>query len=259
VSGSIVPNKALGQNFLISDRVCRRILRLSEIEPNDIVLEIGSGTGFLTNHLLKIASRVIAIETDGELIEQLKRRWPETPRQRLRLVHGDVLDFPLANILPRQPVKIVGNLPYNISTSIIRRMKSFGDRFHNATFMLQKEVAQRILAQPGAREFGYFTVWSALHFEKKAGFDVARGCFRPIPKVESSVIQLIPIPDTDVCEAFDCFLKQAFQQPRKTLHNNLKSYFQEVETALSEVGIPTRARPHQVSPQMFRSLWNLFK
>ena len=259
MSGSIVPKKALGQNFLISDRVCRQILRLSEIEPIDIVLEIGSGTGFLTNHLLKVAARVIALETDGELIEQLERRWPETPRQRLQLVHGDVLDFPLDDILPRQRVKIVGNLPYNISTSIIRRMKSFRDRFHNATFMLQKEVAGRILALPGAREFGYFTVWSALHFESKAGFDVAPGCFRPVPKVHSSVIQLIPILDSDVCEAFDSFLKRAFQHPRKTLHNNLRSYSRKVEQALMEVGIPTQARPHQVSPQMFRRLWNLFK
>ncbi len=257
MSVSIVPKKGLGQNFLISDRVCRRILRLSKIEPPDTVLEIGSGTGFLTNHLLRAAARVIAIETDGELVAQLRRRWPEVQEHRFQLIQGDILDFPLDDIWPRQPVRIVGNLPYNISTSIIRRMKSWRHRFQNATFMLQKEVAGRILAQPGAREYGYFTVWVALHFERRAGFDVARGCFRPIPKVQSSVIQLVPTTDSDVCNAFDSFLKQAFQQPRKTLRNNLRSFSEGLDDALTELGIPFPTRPHQVDPQMFRNLWTL--
>lgn len=252
----IVPKKSLGQNFLISTRVCRRILALANIQAGDVVVEIGPGTGFLTEQLLQQAARVIAVEMDPELVEHLQHHWPNLPAARLRLIQGDILRLRPRDILPQGSVKIVGNLPYNISTAIIRRMKAWRDRFQSATFMLQKEVAERILAQPGSREYGYFSVWTALHFQRIPGFEVAPGCFRPMPKVRSAVVQLIPLSSEPVSPDFDRFLKRAFQYPRKTVRNNLQPEIEHIDRRLAGCGISATARPHQMSPDDFRCLWS---
>jgi 16S rRNA (adenine1518-N6/adenine1519-N6)-dimethyltransferase len=200
----------LGQHFLADQSVLRRIAAAACAEGEPVVTEIGPGKGALTEYLLQRARRVIAVELDAELAEHVAARFPE-----LELVRGDALHFDFGHSGP-----IVGNLPYYAATPIISRVLRLG---RVGTFLIQKEVAERITAAPGHREYGYYSVECQFFADVKYLFTVKPGSFRPAPQVDSAVVRLTPriSRETDDAERFLSFVSRCFQHKRKTLRNNL--------------------------------------
>ncbi len=246
--------KNLGQHFLTDTNYCRKIVRYAQIQPGDTVVEIGPGTGQLTKVLLVAAKKVIGLEFDTELVQYLKDHLPDigSKEPHLTLIESDVLTFDWSNILNQGPVKIIGNLPYNISTRILMRMSEIKNWFQSFTFMVQKEVADRILASPTSKDYGYFTLLMEYHFKRLAGFSVPPDVFTPKPRVESYVMQLIPrespYPELDYTH-FLYLIQKAFQHRRKTLWNNLKIVVENSEalrTAFANCQIGRRDRPEEV-------------
>ena len=204
----------LGQHFLADQNALRRIAEAACPEGEALVIEIGPGKGALTKHLVRRAKHVVAIELDRGLAADLPSRFPE-----VEVVQGDAL----AADYERWPgAPIVGNLPYYVATPIISRVVRLR---RPAVFLIQKEVAERICAAPGSREYGYFSVEVQLFAEPKLLFTVKPGAFHPPPQVDSAVIRLTPravgVPDP---EAFLKFVSLAFRHKRKTLRNNLSLY-----------------------------------
>ena len=250
--------KSLGQHFLTDANYCHKIVQFAEIGTGDTIVEIGPGTGQLTAALIEIAHRVIAVEFDRAMVAHLEDRYPKAREPNLQVVQADILTFNWTQ-LPTGPLKVVGNLPYNIATRIIRRMIEMRNRFQDSTIMVQKEVAERILARPGSKDYGYFTVLAQYHFHRLAGFDVPPGVFTPRPKVNSHVLKLIPrkIPsNVSNYKRFDALLKQSFQQRRKTLWNNLKGSYdpESIRRAFDVCGIELSARPQTISLEQYISL-----
>ena len=209
----------LGQHFLFQSSILERIAAAACPAHEDLVIEIGPGKGALTAKLAGRASRVIAIEVDRELVDQLRARFAGEPR--LEIVHADVLRTDLAQwgLAP-----IVGNLPYYIATPIIGSVVRLP--VPRAVFLIQKEVALRLVAKPGDRDYGYLTVQTALFARASLLFDVKPGAFQPPPKVDSSVVRLEPGGRArelgiENPEAFVRFVGHCFRQKRKMLRNNL--------------------------------------
>ena len=208
----------LGQHFLASARILERIATAACPGGTKQVIEIGPGQGALTEHLLAHAGHVVAIEMDHDLAAHLRERWPEDAR--INLVTGNALNFDWtqwgAGVL-------TGNLPYYVATAIISKYLNDPGALGQAVFLIQKEVAERITAKPGTREFGYLSVECQYFGKVEYLFTVPPGAFRPPPKVDSAVIRLTPYTDIPRAEAkaFLDFASACFRQKRKTLRNNL--------------------------------------
>ncbi len=252
--------KALGQHFLTDPTYCRKIVEYAGIQADDIVVEIGPGTGQLTELLLEKAARVVAIEFDREMVLLLRERFSALFPDRLSLVQADVLQFDWPVLLLSGRFKLVGNLPYNISTRILRKTIEVKDRMESFTFMVQKEVAARVRARPGSRDYGYFSVLMDYHFERRPGFDVPPGAFTPRPKVMSHVMMLVPqepaaaVPDLI---AFERLLSSSFAHPRKTLWNNLTSAGyppERVRRSFEAAAIDSKTRPSNVKVSQYACL-----
>lgn len=211
----------LGQHFLIKGAVLERIAAAVCPAREDLVIEIGPGRGALTEKLLKRASRVVAVEVDAYLVEHLRQRFAS--ESRLEVVHADVLDTNLTH-WGRGPV--AGNLPYYITSPILEKVARLD--IPRAVFLIQKEVAERLVAKPGGSDYGFLTVHMALFADIRRRFDVRPTAFHPPPKVDSSVISLEPrsrdlaIGDT---EAFLQFVGHCFRYKRKTIRNNLAEMY----------------------------------
>jgi 16S rRNA (adenine1518-N6/adenine1519-N6)-dimethyltransferase len=173
--------------------------------------------------LLDAGARVTAIEVDARLIPRLRETFAAEPN--FELIHADVLSVDLAARLRDEPAAIAGNLPYYITSPIVRRTLDLGDRIRRAVFLVQKEVAERICAQPGSRDYGYLSVLCRLRADPEYLFRVRPGSFRPPPKVDSAVVRLTLKPGPPPHPRFIQFLEAAFRQPRKTLRNNLASLY----------------------------------
>jgi 16S rRNA (adenine1518-N6/adenine1519-N6)-dimethyltransferase len=240
-----VPQK-LGQHFLADNSVLDRIAAAVCPRRQDLVIEIGPGKGALTQKLLDRADRVIAIEVDTAFVEPLRARFPAP---RLEVVHADVLTMDLAQW---GPATIAGNLPYYITSPILEKTVRLSPP--RAVFLMQKEVAERLVAKPGTREYGYLTVQTALFAAARVLFEVMPGAFRPPPKVDSAVVLLEPrIQEVDDREGLLEFVGRCFRQKRKTLRNNLVEFYpKELLNALPEAGL----RAEQLSLEQFLSLFN---
>jgi 16S rRNA (adenine1518-N6/adenine1519-N6)-dimethyltransferase len=256
----IQAKKALGQHFLTDPNYCRKIVEYAGIQPGDRVVEIGPGTGQLTERLLAKASRVVAVEFDRDMTLALEQRFSAQIPDRLSLIQADVLQFDWSTLPIFGRFKLVGNLPYNISTRILRKSIDVKDRLELFAFMVQKEVAERVKAQPGSRDYGYFSVVMDYHFERRPGFNVPPGAFTPRPKVVSHFMMLVPrepsLPVPDL-EAFDRLLSSSFAHPRKTLWNNLTcaGYPSErVKKAFEAASIESKARPGNVKVSQYACL-----
>jgi 16S rRNA (adenine1518-N6/adenine1519-N6)-dimethyltransferase len=201
----------LGQHFLIKGSVLERIAAAACPRHEELVIEIGPGRGALTQKLLDRAGRVIAIELDTGLAEHLRSS------SRAEVIQGDVLSTDLAQW---GPAVIAGNLPYYITSPILEKVLPLD--FRRAVFLIQKEVAERLVAQPGSRDYGYLTVQTALYARARLLFGVKPSAFRPPPKVDSAVVLLerCAPPVTDV-EGFLGFVGRCFRHKRKTIRNNL--------------------------------------
>jgi 16S rRNA (adenine1518-N6/adenine1519-N6)-dimethyltransferase len=219
----VSPRKSLGQNFLVDENIISRIIQAAQITKDDTVIEIGPGMGAMTKDLAVAAGRVIAIELDERLFRKLKAELKDA--DNLDLILGDALTFPYES-LPG-PVKVAANLPYYISTPIITRLIDARENISAMVLMLQKEVAQRITAKPGGKEYGYLSVMVQLWTEAVNLFDVPKEAFTPVPKVDSAVVRLkvrgapaVRVPDLVF---FEKVVSAAFSQRRKTLRNSLKN------------------------------------
>jgi len=267
----IQPKKSLGQHFLTNRQYCTRILELAGINHSDMVLEIGPGTGFLTSALLQNSRFVTALEFDRDMISFLGEKFHKeihSAPPRLRLHQENVLKAdwrPLLSCFPgteesppeteSPKTKVIGNLPYNISTRILEYSIRFKELFNSFTFMAQKEVAMRILAGPGTSDYGYFSLLMEFNFQRIKGFDVSPGAFSPPPGVMSHVMQLKPrfieVPSPG---QFVGLIKKSFAQRRKTIFNNLKPCCAQpgkLSEILEACGIPENARPQEISLEQF--------
>ena len=234
--------KELGQNFLADQGVIDRIVRALDPTTDDLVLEIGPGRGALTAELLKHAGRVYALEFDEALAPLLNERFSAEPN--FRLIGDDALSFDFRSIETRgKKLRLVANLPYNISTAILQRLFDYPDVLSDCVLMFQREVVDRITAAPATKERGFLTVLTEAHFAVERLFDVPPGAFRPVPKVWSSVVRLLPKP-CDLADdlKFRELVSTAFSQKRKTILNNLKYKYPDARSMLSQAGIDPERR-----------------
>ena len=216
------PRKSRGQNFLIHEHVVEAILRLLDLQPSDGVVEIGPGLGFLTRRLIEPARGVWAVEID-ELLAQRLTASALGASEKFHLIYGDVLNLVLPELLPRGKLKLVGNLPYNISTEVLFRIFDWRDRFSLLVLMVQKEVAERIASGPGSKSYGTLSVWCQVHGRIVEKVNVSPAAFYPRPKVQSTILKIELLPqararDADL-PALRGLVRAAFGQRRKTLSN----------------------------------------
>ena len=252
-----MPNKRLGQHFLIDPNIVRKIVALAALRPDETVLEIGPGRGALTRLLCERAARVIAIELDRELERRLRETLADC--RNLELHQGDALAYPYQS-LPERSV-VVANLPYNVSTPILFALLDARERFDRMILMLQTEVAQRLAAKPGTKEYGVLSVLAQAFAEIRVAFRVAPTCFQPPPEVSSAVVQLTIPRRTPLAISnqgtFTRTVRAAFAHRRKTLVNSLRDEGYEPQTilpALEEVGLRPEIRAERLSIEQFARL-----
>ncbi len=211
----------LGQHFLRSEKALRRIAAAADPRPGKRIVEVGPGRGALTDLLVASGASVVAVEVDSELAQGLRERFAKA--ENFELVEADILDVDLEGLCGERAV-VVGNLPYYITSPIVRKTLAAGARIESAVFLVQFEVAERIVARKNSRDYGYFSVLCRLHSEPELLFRVPAKAFQPPPRVESAVIRLTPKQGEAPAE-FVRFLEAAFRQPRKTLRNNLSALY----------------------------------
>ncbi len=237
--------KRFGQNFLVDPTIIQSLV--SAIAPNrdDRILEIGPGLGALTKPLLSKLDHLEVVELDRDLIHQLQQF--NTPDKTLVVHQHDALKFDFSS--PKNPRRIVGNLPYNISTPLIFHLLENSSSIVDMHFMLQKEVVDRICASSGSRNFGRLSAMVQSKCTTQALIDVPPQCFSPAPKVSSAFIRLTPHPQAIVPKELEsnykAIVQQCFSQPRKTLANNLRKTFTTDE--IITVGIDPTMRPQQLT------------
>jgi 16S rRNA (adenine1518-N6/adenine1519-N6)-dimethyltransferase len=214
--------RRLGQHFLTRPSVLEHIAEIACPEPADTVVEIGPGRGALTGYLLSRAKRVVAIEIDPVLVHYLQSKFRDEPR--LILVANDVLKADLAQW---GAVTVVGNLPYYITSPIIEKTLALGAQLKRAVFLVQKEVAQRLTAVPSTRDYGFLSVQTQLLSRPEMVLSVPAAAFRPPPKVDSAVVQLIPRDEFPALDhkTFLEFVSRCFRQKRKKIRNNLIGFY----------------------------------
>ena len=246
-----VARKRYGQNFLADPYYVARIADAVAPQPGDTVVEIGPGLGALTGDLIARAGRIVAIEIDRDLAARLRERYAE---DQLHLVVGDALDVDFASL--GRSLRVVGNLPYNISSPILFRLAAQADALRDVTVMLQKEVVARMTAEPGTAEYGRLTVTLGATFAVERLFVVPPGAFRPPPKIDSAVARLTPLgaarPDIRDPARFESVVAAAFSQRRKTLRNALSSLVTPDEFAAA--GIDAQRRGETLSVAEFVAL-----
>ncbi|HEY6084698.1 MAG TPA: 16S rRNA (adenine(1518)-N(6)/adenine(1519)-N(6))-dimethyltransferase RsmA [Nitrospira sp.] len=228
-------NKRLGQHFLIDQNIVRKILAAAELGPQDVVLEIGPGRGILTQALSRAVRRVIAVEIDPALHRHLQEQQKEW--SNVELICADALQFPLDG-LPVETV-VVANLPYYISTPLLFRLLEQRPRFPRMVLMLQREVADRLIARPGSADYGVLSVMAQYAADITKAFHVSAQCFRPRPEVGSAVVLLRTRPRGDASpeeeSKFAAFVKAAFAHRRKTLVNSLRDEGYEQRRVMAAV------------------------
>lgn len=248
--------KALGQNFLRDESVIKKIVAAAGVTRNDRVIEIGPGHGALTEHLVETAGEVIAIEFDRDLIRPLSERFASQPG--FQLVNEDALTVDFHRFATGGKLKLVANLPYNISTPILQRLIRRRDIFSTMVLMFQREVAGRITAKAGSRDRGFLTVLVENAFDVEYLFDVPPASFYPVPKVWSAVVRLTPIRSAVQDEtAFVSFISTAFAHKRKTLSNNLKARYADAGSLIRAAEIDPGRRAETLSVDQWRRLFLL--
>jgi 16S rRNA (adenine1518-N6/adenine1519-N6)-dimethyltransferase len=214
--------KALGQHFLRDQNIVRKIITLAEIQPDETVVEIGPGRGILTRALNETGSKVFAIELDRSLDEPLQKEFKDSPN--VRIIQADALTYPFEDF--PAPFAVVANLPYSISTPLLFRLLELRSRVSRMVLMLQLEVARRITAREGGKEYGLLSVGVQFYAEPRLEFVVPRGCFKPPPRVDSAVIRLTMRTTPKVAVKDESFffrvVRAGFGHRRKSLRNALK-------------------------------------
>ena len=249
------PKKHYGQHFLHERGVIDRIVASVSPQPGERIVEIGPGEGALTLPLLHAAGRMTAIELDTELIEPLRVRAAAVGE--LEIIHADVLKVDLTALARGGKLRLAGNLPYYVSSPILFHCLAHADAIADMHFMLQREVVDRMAAEPGSKVYGRLSVMLQLACRVEPLLRVAPGAFRPPPKVDSAVVRLVPLPmsqrpDAHLARAIEAVVRAAFGQRRKTLSNALRGWLDA--EAIRAAGIDPRARAESVPPQGFVAL-----
>lgn len=268
---NIKANKSLGQNFLINNEVVENIINSSEIQKTDMVIEIGPGLGTLTKYLLEKAGKVLCIELDKRMIKILNDRFSKL--DNFEIINEDVLMVNLNEIIKEnkknkniKDVKIVANLPYYITTPIIMKLIEDNINLESITVMIQKEVAERLIAEPGSKSSGAITYKVNYYYIGERIIEVPESSFIPQPEVTSEVIRLKKRKEKPVLvakeELFFDIIKKAFLQRRKTLLNALingKVFINKEQgiKILKEIGLKENVRAEELTLQNFADITNL--
>ena len=251
--------KRFGQNFLHDPHVIQRIVASIRPREGQSMVEIGPGEGALTGELLSILGQLDVVELDRDLIPMLESRY--SALGELRIHQADALKFDFCQLSPgAAQLRVVGNLPYNISTPLLFHLLEMSHCIQDMHFMLQKEVVERITAKPGSGQYGRLSVMMQYHCDTEMLFTVGPGAFRPAPKVDSAVVRLIPHRQPPVAvdpEMLSQLVSRAFGQRRKTLRNNLKGVLDA--SAIEALGIDPGVRPERLSLEEFARLANALK
>lgn len=253
-------SKKLGQNFLVDELVVDGIVEAAAIQPGDTVLEIGPGIGTLTQGLAEAGGQVVAVELDRHLIQVLSKTLEGY--QNVKIVHGDILKLDISREIPAERYKVVANLPYYITTPIIMRFLEERLPAELLVTMVQKEVAQRMVAKPGGKDYGALSVAVQYYTEPEIMFIVPPASFIPAPAVESAVIRctIRQEPPVNVDEKmFFRIVKAAFAQRRKTLANGLKAAGiapDKITAVFEAVGIDPKRRGETLSLEEFARISN---
>src|SRR5690606_16888685 len=250
--------RSLGQNFLIDQGIVGRIINAANIEQGDEVIEIGPGRGALTERLLEAGARVTAIELDRDLIEPLRDRFGQD--SNFRIIEDDALEVDLQELtaVEGSPVKLVANLPYNISTAILQNLITHHKLISVMVLMFQREVVERITAEPGNSDRGFLTVLVEASFKVERVTDVPPGAFRPVPKVWSSVVKFTPVDDPiEPISKLRTVVGAAFAHKRKTILNNLKHGYPFAAEWLLKAEVESRRRAETLDREEWRRLLSL--
>jgi len=251
--------KRFGQNFLVSPGIIRKIVEVIAPRAGDTLVEIGPGLGALTAPLLERIDCLHVVEIDRDLIARLRERFSP---ERLVIHEGDALTFDFGALKGAGPLKIVGNLPYNISSPLLFHLAEIADRVAEMHFMLQKEVVDRMVAAPGSGDYGRLSVMLQYRFHMERLFVVPPGAFDPAPKVDSAIVRMIPIDFAKVGadrtardpDLFARLVAAAFSQRRKMLRNTLKEF--GGESLLEAQGIAPTARAETLPVDAYVRLSN---
>ncbi len=242
--------RPFGQNFLFDKNILNKIVSCSGVTKKDTVIEIGPGLGTLTRLLAQKSKKVIAIEFDKKLISQLTKNVSDL--KNVEIVNMDALRFPYENI--RGKFSVVANIPYNITTPLLFKLLEYKAKLHSMTLLMQKEVAQRIVAKSGSKEYGVLSLTTQLYTKPSLKFIVSKKSFSPPPKIDSAVVHFrvsakpsFPVKDPAL---FLNLVKTAFGQRRKTIKNSLKS-FNGLTESLDMTSIDPSSRPEELSMQDF--------
>ena len=245
--------KQFGQNFLVDQTIIADIVRCIRPEADDNMVEIGPGLGALTRPLLQHLHKLHVVEIDRDIIARLKTDYPQ---DTIVIHEGDALQFDFATL--DAPLRIVGNLPYNISSPLLFHFAAFAARITDMHFMLQNEVVERMVAAPSTPQYGRLSVMLQYRFEMEKLLDVPPQSFRPAPKVDSAIVRMIPLPGEKITvnnEAlFARIVADAFGQRRKTLRNTLKAWLAEADFA--QLGINAQLRAENLGVAEFTRIAN---
>lgn len=263
----LIPRKRLGQHFLIDRNILNKVIRTAGIEKEDVVLEVGPGLGEMTLALARHAKRVIAIEIDPKLVAILKKKMEDLPN--VEVVRSDILRLNFNQFLEKegQPIKVVANLPYQISTPLLFRFIESKEVFATFTLTLQKEVAERMVAPPGGKDYGPLSIFTQLFLDISVRFFIKPSAFFPPPKIESAVVHMAwkekPIIETEDDAWFKRVVRACFGYRRKMLINALKhseiNLPESVELRMERIGIDPRRRPETLTIREFVSLSEALK
>lgn len=256
MSGAHRARKRFGQNFLHDPAVIQRIVEAIHPQAGDKLVEIGPGLGALTLPLLASAGSMDAVELDRDVIPPLRARAQD--RGELRIHNADALRFDFSSLCTEgEKLRLVGNLPYNISTPLLFHLLQQAEQIIDMHFMLQREVVERMVAGPGSKVYGRLSVSLALHTRCEPLFTVGPGAFKPPPKVESTVVRIVPQAAQQPRDRvlFDQLVSKAFSARRKTLSNALRGLVER--DSIKTAGIDPGLRPEQIEPQAYRRLADL--
>jgi 16S rRNA (adenine1518-N6/adenine1519-N6)-dimethyltransferase len=245
-----IPRKRFGQNFLTDQAVLHAIIRAIDPQPGQTMVEIGPGLAAMTRLLLQALPHLHVVELDRDLVARLRKEFDPA---RLTVHAGDALQFDFASIpVPDgQKLRVVGNLPYNISSPLLFHLAAIAPRVADQHFMLQKEVVERMVAEPGGKEYGRLSVMLQWRYHMELLFVVPPSAFEPPPRVDSAIVRMIPLAQPAACDAalLEQVVQKAFSQRRKVIRNCVAGLFDENE--LTDAGIDPQARPEQLAVEQF--------
>ena len=247
--------KRFGQNFLTDDRIIQRIVDVIDPRDEQLILEIGPGRAALTLPLARSGAEMVLLELDRDLAHGLETRFAGS--DHISVISGDALKLDFSEVSDDRPFRLVGNLPYNISTPLLFHVLQWSELIIDMHFMLQQEVVNRMAAVPGTKAWGKLSVMCQYHCTVTPLFNVPPEAFRPAPKVQSSIVRLTPHDQPPVSidrlDVFEKFLSRVFSQRRKTLRNSLRGVLDT--SSIEAAGIDPGLRPEMLSLEQFAVLY----